>query len=113
MLSYDDALRHKERRLAFDVDGLCRLAAESVNQIPDDVVSLSKLAEGDRTCIIILRDHQQLVARIPYPVTGPKYNAVASEVATIEYLRSSGLPGREWRAARVGQRGIATQAARG
>ena len=57
-----------------------------------------------------------MVARIPYPVTVPKYDAVASKVATIEYLqylRSSGLPGREWRAARVGQRGIAARAVRG
>ena len=47
---------------------------------------------------------------IPYPVTVPKYYAVASKVATIEYLRSSGLPGREWRAARGGHRRIATPA---
>ena len=33
-----------------------------------------------------------MVARIPYPVTVPKYYAVASEVATMEFLRSSGLP---------------------
>ncbi|TBU26130.1 kinase-like domain-containing protein [Dichomitus squalens] len=91
---YNDALRHKERRVAFDVDGLRRLAAESVNQGADDVVSLSKLAEGgfNRTFIVSLRNGQQIVARIPYPMTVPKYYAVASEVATIEYLRSSGFP---------------------
>jgi hypothetical protein len=33
-----------------------------------------------------------MVARIPYPMTVPKYYVVASEVATIEYLRSVGLP---------------------
>ncbi|OCB90939.1 hypothetical protein A7U60_g1850 [Sanghuangporus baumii] len=33
-----------------------------------------------------------MVARIPYPATVPKYYAVASEVATMEFLRSSGLP---------------------
>lgn len=33
-----------------------------------------------------------MVARIPYPVTIPKYFAVASEVATMSFLRSSGLP---------------------
>ena len=32
-----------------------------------------------------------MVARIPYPATVPKYYAVASEVATMEFLRSSGL----------------------
>lgn len=94
MLSYNDALRHKERRLVFDVEGLCRLAAESVNQNPSNIVSLSKLAEGgfNRTFLITLRDNFQMVARIPYPVTVPKFYAVASEVATVELLRSSGLP---------------------
>ena len=82
-----------------------------MNQTSDDVVSLSKLAEGgfNRTFIVTLRDGQQMVARIPYPVTVPKYYAVASEVVTIEYLCSSGLPGREPRAARAGQRGYAIQ----
>jgi aminoglycoside phosphotransferase (APT) family kinase protein len=37
-------------------------------------------------------DGFQMVARIPYPVTVPKYYAVASEVATMAFLRSSGLP---------------------
>ena len=36
-----------------------------------------------------------MVARIPYPITVPKYYTVASEVATIEYLRSFGLPAPE------------------
>ncbi|KAI0030598.1 kinase-like domain-containing protein [Vararia minispora EC-137] len=91
---YNDALRHEERRLEFDVDGLRRIAAESINQSLDDVVSLSKLAEGgfNRSFLITLRDGRQMVARVPYPVTVPKYYAVASEVATIEYLRSCGLP---------------------
>ena len=33
-----------------------------------------------------------MVARIPYPATVPKYYAVASEVATMDFLCSSGLP---------------------
>lgn len=58
---------------------------------------MSKLSEGgfNRTFIITLRDGRQIVARIPYPITVPKYYTVASEVATIEYLRSSGLPAPE------------------
>ena len=34
----------------------------------------------------------QMVARIPYTVTIPKYLTVASEVAALALLRSSGLP---------------------
>ncbi|KAH7884287.1 protein kinase subdomain-containing protein PKL/CAK/Fmp29 [Phlebopus sp. FC_14] len=91
---FNDALRHAERRLVFDVEGLCRLAAQSVDRNPADVVDIKKLAEGgfNRSFLITLCDDFQMVARIPYPATVPKYNAVASEVATMDFLRSSGLP---------------------
>ncbi|KAF9819586.1 hypothetical protein IEO21_02050 [Rhodonia placenta] len=91
---FNDALRHAQRRLIFDVEELCRLAAQSVGRSPADVVHLSKLAEGgfNRTFLITLCDDLQMVARIPYPTTLPKYYAVASEVATMEFLRSSRLP---------------------
>lgn len=39
-----------------------------------------------------MRDGFQMVARIPYPATTSEYFAVASEVATMALLRSSGLP---------------------
>ena len=39
-----------------------------------------------------MRGGFQMVACIPYPVTVPKYYAIASEVATMALLRSSGLP---------------------
>ncbi|KAG9019460.1 hypothetical protein FRB90_001934 [Tulasnella sp. 427] len=90
----NDALRQAERRRVFNVDGLCRLAAQSVDRSPDEIVNFAKLAEGgfNRTFLITMRDGFQMVARIPYPATLPKYFAVASEVATMDFLRSSGLP---------------------
>ena len=92
--TFNDALRLAERRRVFNVDALCRLAAESVGRGPDDIVGLAKFAEGgfNRTFLITMRDGFQMVARIPYPVTVPKYYAIASEVATMALLRSSGLP---------------------
>lgn len=38
-----------------------------------------------------MHDGFEMVARIPYPVTVPKFYAIASEVATMRFLRSSGL----------------------
>ncbi len=75
MFSINDVLRHAERRHAFSVDGLRRLAAQSVDRSPDDIVDLVKLAEGgfNRTFLITMRDGFQMVARIPYPATVPKY----------------------------------------
>ncbi|KAJ3987972.1 kinase-like domain-containing protein [Lentinula detonsa] len=85
--AYNDVL---QRKLAFDVDGLCRLAAQSVHQSPTDVVSISKLAEGgfNRTFVVALRDGRQLVARVPYPRIVPDYYAVEC----IEYQRTCGIP---------------------
>ncbi|KIK22004.1 hypothetical protein PISMIDRAFT_11881 [Pisolithus microcarpus 441] len=39
-----------------------------------------------------MRDGFRMVARIPYPAATPKYLAVASEAATLAFLRSNGLP---------------------
>ncbi|KAF2877511.1 hypothetical protein BDV95DRAFT_625375 [Massariosphaeria phaeospora] len=39
-----------------------------------------------------MRDGFQFVGRIPYPVTEPKHLVVASEVATLDFLRSHGTP---------------------
>lgn len=39
-----------------------------------------------------MRDGFQFVGRIPYPVTEPKDLVVASEVATMDFLRSHGVP---------------------
>ncbi|KAG2065001.1 kinase-like protein [Suillus decipiens] len=91
---FNDDLRHAERRRAFKVDELRRLAAEAVNRSPADIVRLEKLTEGgfNRTFLITMRYGFRMVARIPYPATIPKYFAVASEVATMALLRSLGLP---------------------
>ncbi|KAF2686436.1 hypothetical protein K458DRAFT_430260 [Lentithecium fluviatile CBS 122367] len=39
-----------------------------------------------------MRDGFQFVGRVPYPPTEPKQLVVASEVATMDYLRSHGIP---------------------
>ncbi|KAI1797444.1 kinase-like domain-containing protein [Ganoderma leucocontextum] len=39
-----------------------------------------------------MHDGFQMIARIPYPVTEPKFYAVASEVATMAFLRAHDLP---------------------
>ncbi|GBE82854.1 protein kinase subdomain-containing protein PKL/CAK/Fmp29 [Sparassis crispa] len=87
-------LRLAERRREFDVDELCRLAAQSVGRSSQDIDTFVKLAEGgfNRTFLITMHGGFEMVARIPYPVTVPKFYAIASEVATMRFLRSSGLP---------------------
>ncbi|KAL4911212.1 hypothetical protein BDW74DRAFT_164783 [Aspergillus multicolor] len=74
---YNDALRHDERRRVFNVHELKRLAASSIGQKEEDVT---------------MRNSFRFVARIPYPVTQPKSLVIASEVATMDYLRAHDIP---------------------
>ncbi|KAJ5981941.1 hypothetical protein N7451_012041 [Penicillium sp. IBT 35674x] len=91
---YNEPLRLRERRRAFNVPELKRLAALSVQQPEDDVTGFEKLAEGgfNRCFLVTMRNGIRVVARIPYPATSPKSLVVASEVATMDFLRSHGIP---------------------
>ncbi|PWY89730.1 kinase-like protein [Aspergillus heteromorphus CBS 117.55] len=91
---YNDTLRHRERRRIFNVPELKRLAASSICQKEEDVLGFEKLAEGgfNRSFLVTMRDNFRFVARIPYPVTQPKPLVIASEVATMDFLRSHGIP---------------------
>ena len=55
---------------------------------------MEKLDEGgfNRIFLITMHDGFQMIARVPYPVTEPKFYAVASEVATMAFLRAHDLP---------------------
>jgi len=61
---------------------------------PSTKVSLmsSKFAEADSIGHFITLRDGQMVSQVPYPMTVPKYYAIASEVATIEYMCSFLLP---------------------
>jgi hypothetical protein len=93
-ISWNEELRLAERRRLFNVKELANLAAAAVQRSPEDLVKFEKLAEGgfNRTFLLSMRDGFQMVARIPYPMTEPKHLLVASEVATMGYLRSHGIP---------------------
>ncbi|KAF5376644.1 hypothetical protein D9615_007875 [Tricholomella constricta] len=90
----NDALRLRERRRVFDVPGLFKIIATALHCKTEDIVGFRKLGEGglNRTFLITLSTGFQLVARIPYPLLIPKAYALASEVATMDFLRSKGLP---------------------
>lgn len=91
---YNENQRFKERERRFNVAGLQRLAAEAVARKVGDILSIGKLGEGaaNRAFVIEFRDGFKLVARIPYPVTEPRQQVVASEAATMTLLRSKGIP---------------------
>jgi hypothetical protein len=59
-----------------------------------DLVSITKIAEGgfNRVLQVTFNDGYAVIARLPYHSTVPKYRAVASEAATLDLLRSHGIP---------------------
>lgn len=94
MLSANDALRLRERRRVFDIPGLFRIIAKALPCMTEEIVGFRKLGEGglNRIFLITLDTGFRLVARIPYHILIPKAYALASEVATMDLLRSKGLP---------------------
>lgn len=92
--SYNESCRRSERYLEFNVAELKRTVTQAVSRCEADIQSFHKLAEGgfNRTFEITMKDGLQTVARLPYPSTLPKRYAVASEVATMDLVRSYGLP---------------------
>lgn len=91
--SYNEKLRQAERYLPFSVKGLKAVTARAINRREDDVVSIRKLAEGghNRTFTLTMQDGLEVIARIPYPKTVPKKYAIASEVATMDFIRLHGV----------------------
>ncbi|KAF2118671.1 kinase-like domain-containing protein [Lophiotrema nucula] len=91
---YNEPRRLAERRLAFNVDELKKAAAKSVNMSISDITSFTKLAEGgfNRVFNISMKDGSAILARLPYPSTLPGRFAVASEVATLDFVRAHGIP---------------------
>ncbi|KAI1671097.1 Phosphotransferase enzyme family protein [Pyrenophora tritici-repentis] len=91
---YNEHVRLAERRLSFNVDELKKAAASSINKSESDVKSIQKLAEGgfNRVFEIGMIDGTSVLARLPYPFTQPRRLAVASEVATMNFVRAHGVP---------------------
>ncbi|KAJ4464581.1 kinase-like domain-containing protein, partial [Lentinula aciculospora] len=89
----NDALRLRERMRVFNIPGLFRIIAKTLSCESKEIVGFRKLGEGglNRTFLITLDTGFQLVARIPYPILIPNAYALASEVATMDFLRSKGL----------------------
>ncbi|KAF2437966.1 kinase-like protein [Karstenula rhodostoma CBS 690.94] len=91
---WNEPRRLAERHLAFNVDELKKAAAKSVNRPTSDIKSFRKFAEGgfNRVFDISMKDGSSILARLPYPSTVPQHLAVASEVATLDFVRAQGVP---------------------
>ncbi|KAF2171727.1 hypothetical protein M409DRAFT_63333 [Zasmidium cellare ATCC 36951] len=91
---YNEQRRLEGRVRPFNVSALQCLTVQAVSKNSEDIVQFQKLGEGasNRAFIVRMRDGPSLVARIPYMATVPRGFVVASEVATMEFLPSKGIP---------------------
>ena len=91
---YNERWRLSERQRGFDIHELCQAAAESVSRSVDDITTFAKIAEGGSYRIFeaTFQDRLNVIVRLPYPSTIPQEYGIASEVATMEYLRLHGIP---------------------
>lgn len=92
--SYNEHLRLSERRRYFNIHELCQVVAKSVGRSTDDITTFVKVAEGGSYRIFeaTFQDGMKVIVRIPYPSTVPRKYGIASEVATMEFLRLHGVP---------------------
>ncbi|KAJ7641305.1 hypothetical protein FB45DRAFT_976157 [Roridomyces roridus] len=92
----NEATQLQERRHVFSIPGLFQVVAQALECKTDDIVGFKKLDEGglNRVFLVTLNTGFQLVARIPYSYSFQMNLSylVASEAATMSFLRAKGLP---------------------
>ena len=77
-----------ERYVRFNVPELMRAAAMAVGR--DRCIDITKLTEGgfNKIFLLTMDDGYEVIARIPTPIAGPAHYTTASEVATMDFLRT-------------------------
>ena len=78
----------------FNTHELKKAAAQSIGRCVSDIKSFKKIAEGgyNRVFELVTDDDVRIIARLPYPSTVPNRFTVASEIATLDLVRSRGVP---------------------
>ncbi|OSD00773.1 hypothetical protein PYCCODRAFT_1370753, partial [Trametes coccinea BRFM310] len=107
---YNEEKRVAARYVPFNVHALVDVAVKAANA--KECTSIEKIQDGAQSLwqlwmnvthhtlgtfnrVLSLRfdNDVELIAKIPFPVTGPKHYLTASEVATLDYLRTEhGIP---------------------
>ncbi|PWY90362.1 kinase-like protein [Aspergillus sclerotioniger CBS 115572] len=90
---FNEHLRLAERFLEFDVSALQNVISAASRHSISDLRAFRKLSEGgfNRVFEATFSDGKHVIARLPYPSTVPEHYTVASEAATLDYLRLHGI----------------------
>ena len=86
--SFNENERMAERYVRFNVPALMSIAATAVGR--DRCVEINKIAEGgfNKVFLLTMNDGYEVIARLPTPIAGPAHYTTASEVATMDFLRT-------------------------
>lgn len=89
---YNENSQLRRRHVEFNVAALKQAVIKHTGR--NKIIDLVKIGEGgfNRAFLLTLEDGFQAVAKIPYNLSMPKKYATSSEVATLSFLRSKGLP---------------------
>lgn len=85
----DEAENLRKREIKFDLKELARVAADSVGAA--QCISIKKYPDGmyNKAFLMSMEDGQEVVAKVPNPNAGFPHFTTASEVATMDFVRSS------------------------
>ncbi|KAI1947423.1 hypothetical protein LOZ53_006289 [Ophidiomyces ophidiicola] len=85
--SFNEDQRLRERYVRFNAQELMRTAARAVGS---DCVHIEKMAEGgfNKIFLLTMDNGNEVIARIPTPIAGTPFYSTASEVATMDFLRT-------------------------
>lgn len=91
---WDEQEQLRKRYRRFNVPALCQIACESVGA--RECTSMSKMAEGESNKVfrLVMDNGEVVIARVPMPNIGPTRLIMASEVASMDFVRRLNLSGR-------------------
>jgi hypothetical protein len=94
MASFNEKLRMRERHVQFCPSELSNAICCALKRDRADIRSIDKYAEGgfNRILQATFKDGLEILARLPFNMEAPLRHSVASEAATLTFLRAQGLP---------------------
>ncbi|KAL1757085.1 kinase-like domain-containing protein [Schizophyllum commune] len=90
---YNEQKQLAARHVPFNVEALLDITTRAADA--KQCTSLKKISEGTFNRVFGLQfdNGKEYIVKVPFPITGPKHFCTASEVATLDYIRSElGIP---------------------
>lgn len=88
---WDEPAQLSRRYVQFNVAELAKIAAGSIGA--SSCVEIKKVPEGNfnKTFLLTMNDGNEVIAKVPNPNAGRPHFTIASEVATMDFVRNYSL----------------------